>query len=81
MRAAFIENGLSIEVTDNGQGIPADSLPHLFDRFYRVPGTDTEGTGLGLSIVKSIIEKHNGSVQATSAEGKGSTFTITLPVI
>jgi signal transduction histidine kinase len=81
MRAAFIENGLSIEVTDNGQGIPADSLPHLFDRFYRVPGTDAEGTGLGLSIVKSIIEKHNGSVQATSAEGKGSTFTITLPVI
>ncbi len=80
LHAALVENGLSIDVIDNGQGIPADALPHLFERFYRVPGTDAEGTGLGLSIVKSIIEKHNGSIQVTSTQGNGSAFTIILPV-
>jgi signal transduction histidine kinase len=80
LRAELIESGLSIEVIDNGQGIPADALPHLFERFYRVPGTNAEGTGLGLSIVKSIIEKHNGTIQVSSAQDSGSTFSITLPV-
>jgi signal transduction histidine kinase len=80
LRAGLIESGLSIEVVDNGQGIPAEALPHLFERFYRVPGSNAEGTGLGLSIVKSIIEKHNGTIRVTSAQGRGSTFTIALPV-
>lgn len=71
---------VSIDVIDNGPGIPAEALPHLFDRFYRVPGTHAEGTGLGLSIVKSIVEKHHGSVQVKSTEGAGSTFTILLPL-
>jgi two-component system phosphate regulon sensor histidine kinase PhoR len=81
LRAALMGEELAIEVGDTGPGIPADALPHLFDRFYRVPGTDAEGSGLGLSIVKSIIEKHNGSVQVTSVEGQGSTFTIRLPLV
>jgi len=71
---------LAIQVTDNGQGIPADALPRLFERFYRVRNTDAEGSGLGLSIVKSIVEKHNGRVEVSSVEGKGSTFRITLPL-
>jgi PAS domain S-box-containing protein len=71
---------VGIDVIDNGPGIPADALPHLFDRFYRVPGTLAEGTGLGLSIVKSIVEKHHGSTHVKSTEGVGSTFTILLPL-
>lgn len=71
---------VGIEIADNGPGIPAEALPHLFDRFYRVPGTSAEGTGLGLSIVKSIVEKHHGSTHVKSTEGVGSTFTILLPL-
>ncbi len=79
VRAHTTNGALNIEIADNGQGIPADALPHLFDRFYRVPNTAASGTGLGLSIVKSIIDKHNGSVHVTSIPGQGSTFTISLP--
>jgi PAS domain S-box-containing protein len=70
-----------IEVIDNGPGIPDDALPHLFDRFYRVPGTKAEGTGLGLSIVKSIVEKHNGTVRVVSEQGQGSNFILSLPMM
>ncbi len=71
---------MRFEISDNGTGIPVDSLPHLFDRFFRVPNTEIEGTGLGLSIVKSIVEKHRGTIEVTSIEGQGSTFVITLPI-
>jgi signal transduction histidine kinase len=73
---------LEIGITDTGRGIPAESLPHVFDRFYRVPSSeeDVEGTGLGLSIVKSIVEKHGGDIRVESEEGKGSTFAFTVPV-
>jgi signal transduction histidine kinase len=71
---------VEIDVADTGPGIPAEALPHLFERFYRVPGTQGEGTGLGLSIVKSIIEKHGGSVRASSTPGRGSLFTLMLPL-
>jgi PAS domain S-box-containing protein len=76
------DDRLQIEVIDTGRGIPAESLPHIFDRFYRVPGSEeeAEGTGLGLSIVKSIVEKHGGRVWVESEEGKGSTFAFTVPV-
>ncbi len=80
---AYPQDGvLQIEVSDTGRGIPAEALPHLFDRFYRVPGSEeeTEGTGLGLSIVKSIIEKHGGRVWVESELDKGSTFAFTVPV-
>jgi len=76
------ENGsLRVEVQDNGRGIPAESLPRLFDRFYRVPGSESvaEGTGLGLSVVKSIVEKHGGRIWVDSQVGQGSTFSFTVP--
>ncbi|HML22421.1 MAG TPA: GAF domain-containing protein, partial [Aggregatilinea sp.] len=79
VRAHTTNGDLQIEIADNGPGIPPDALPHLFDRFYRVPNTTANGTGLGLSIVKSIIDKHNGSVQVSSTPGQGSTFTVRLP--
>jgi signal transduction histidine kinase len=81
--AARHEGGcLAVSVADTGPGIPADALPHLFERFYRVPGAEKQasGTGLGLSITAQIIEVHGGKIQATSGEGQGATFTCTLPV-
>lgn len=71
-----------IEVHDTGIGISQEHLPFIFDQFYRVDrreGQKTKGTGLGLSIAKKIVEAHGGSISVTSEEGKGSTFSVTLP--
>ncbi|MGQ4729232.1 sensor histidine kinase [Streptomyces sp. Ju416(a)] len=71
-----------IEVTDTGSGIPADDLPHVFDRFWRAEKSRsrrTGGSGLGLAIVRKLVEAHGGTVEATSAEGEGSTFALRLP--
>ena len=73
-----------IQVIDSGLGIPADFLPHIFDRFRQADGTLTRrfsGLGLGLSIVRHLTELHGGTVEASSAgENQGSTFTISLPL-
>jgi PAS domain S-box-containing protein len=73
---------LVIGVTDTGVGIPAEALPKIFERFYRVhrPGQEIPGTGLGLAIVEQIITAHGGRIEVESEEGKGTTFTIFLPV-
>lgn len=74
---------LKIRVTDNGFGIEAEDLKNIFGRFYRVKNATTrkiQGTGLGLAIVKSIVESHHGSITVESEPGKGSTFTIYLPI-
>jgi signal transduction histidine kinase len=77
-------SSFQIQVTDTGQGISPDLLPHVFDRFRQADSSLRRrfaGLGLGLSIVKYIAEAHGGSVEATSpGEGKGSTFTVRLPV-
>ncbi len=67
------------EVADTGSGISEENLPHIFDRFFRVPGSPSGGVGLGLSIVKDIITAHRGEVGAQSVEGEGSTLWFTLP--
>ena len=67
-------------VADNGVGIAPDHLPHIFDRFYRVPSADPEkGLGLGLSFVVWIVRAHGGTIDVRSELGKGTTFTVTLP--
>ena len=81
--AQMSNNELVIKVTDNGMGIPSEDLPKIFGRFYRVyrPGTQIQGTGLGLAIVKEIVLRHDGRIEVESEIGRGSTFTIYLPVI
>ncbi len=77
-----VGGGITINVVDNGRGIPPEHQPRLFERFYRVDkarSRDLGGTGLGLAIVKHIVQAHNGEVSVTSTQGEGSTFTITLP--
>jgi two-component system phosphate regulon sensor histidine kinase PhoR len=74
--------GYLIEVEDTGIGIPAEALPRLFERFYRVDkgrSRDEGGTGLGLSIVKHVAQTHGGQVEVQSRVGQGSTFRVRLP--
>jgi signal transduction histidine kinase len=81
--AAWSEGGdVYLCVRDTGPGIPEESIPHLFEKFYRVPGMKNvaEGTGLGLSIVYRIVQAHAGEITVTSEVGKGSQFTVRLPV-
>ena len=73
-----------LSVSDTGVGIPADDLPYVFERFFRSKlsrRANPGGSGLGLSIVRWIVEAHKGRVTAESAPGKGSTFTVRLPVL
>jgi signal transduction histidine kinase len=70
-----------LDVSDTGPGIPASELPRIWDRLFRGDKSRTErGLGLGLSFVKAIVEAHDGTVRADSEEGKGSTFSVQLPL-
>lgn len=72
--------GVELVVTDTGHGIPPDALPHVFEKFFRVPGQSRPGgTGLGLAIVHEIVAAHGGSIVCESTFGEGSTFRISLP--
>jgi signal transduction histidine kinase len=80
-----VVNGSGVfEVTDSGVGIPSEAIGHVFERFYRVDKARSRqmgGAGLGLSIVKSICAAHEGRVSVESTEGKGSRFTVELPLV
>jgi PAS domain S-box-containing protein len=73
---------VELTVRDTGTGIPAEELPHVFERFHRVRGSQGrthEGTGIGLALVSELVKLHGGTVTAQSAVGHGSTFTVTIP--
>jgi signal transduction histidine kinase len=73
----------AIVVQDEGSGIPPESIPHIFDRFYRADASRNRGTGgagLGLSIAKWIAQRHKGSIEVMSREGIGTRMTVLLPL-
>jgi signal transduction histidine kinase len=77
------ETAAEVSIADTGVGIPAEELPHMFERFHRVKGTagrTIEGTGIGLSFVQELVRLHGGTIGVTSIPGRGSTFTISLPL-
>ncbi|MCS7038497.1 MAG: ATP-binding protein, partial [Anaerolineae bacterium] len=87
-RSRSLENTIGptvvIQVRDTGQGIPPEHLPHIFERFYRVETTRSQhpgGAGLGLSLVQAIVTAYGGWITAQSEPGRGSAFTLYLPVI
>jgi signal transduction histidine kinase len=82
LNAAVEQGATVVTISDTGSGISPEHLPHVFDRFYKVDPSragQTTGSGLGLSIVKAIVERHGGTVTATSQPGAGTTFTIKFP--
>ena len=80
VRAQRADDQVVFSVADSGPGIPAEHLPHIFDRFWQARRTGRHGIGLGLAIVKGIVEAHGGRVWAESELGVGSTFFFTLPI-
>ena len=67
-------------VSDNGKGISASDLPHIFERMYQCDHSrSARGNGLGLSIAKELVRIHNGNITADSVPGDGTTFTVTIP--
>ncbi len=77
------EEMAAVTVADSGEGIPAEDLPHVFDRLYRVDPSrarSTGGAGLGLTIAKQLVEAHGGTIRVESAPGEGSRFIFTLPL-
>jgi signal transduction histidine kinase len=77
------ENGVCIQVQDSGAGIAPDQLKHVFEKFYQADNqksASAKGTGLGLAIAKEIVEAHQGKISVQSTVGKGTTFTLTLPI-
>jgi two-component system, NtrC family, sensor histidine kinase KinB len=71
-------DNVTLTITDTGIGIPPEHLPHIFDRFFRVPESHQGGTGLGLAIVREIIEAHGGTITCQSSPGRGTVFVIHL---
>ena len=83
LTASSLEKEIQICVSDTGMGIPADALPHIFDRFYRVDrarSREQGGAGIGLSLVHAIVEAHGGRIVAESKLNEGSKFTVRLPI-
>ncbi len=82
LRAYVQDDDLYLEVQDNGPGIPPEAQTRLFERFYRVPGNDsqTKGSGLGLAIVRTVVEQHGGRVFVQSRVGQGSIFGMIFPL-
>jgi signal transduction histidine kinase len=77
-------NWVEVSVTDTGEGIPAEDLPNIFERFYRVDKSRTRatgGSGLGLTIAKRLVEANGGKIEVQSELGKGSRFSFTIPVV
>jgi two-component system, OmpR family, sensor histidine kinase KdpD len=71
---------LELFVADKGPGFPPESIPHLFEMFYRIPGSQAGGAGIGLAIAKGIVEAHGGTIEARNEPSGGACFTVHLPI-
>jgi signal transduction histidine kinase/HAMP domain-containing protein len=81
LTAAPADGLVAISISDTGGGIPPESLPHVFDKFFRIPGQSRDGgTGLGLAIVQEIVLAHGGKVTCSSQQGQGTVFQLTIPI-
>jgi NtrC-family two-component system sensor histidine kinase KinB len=81
LAASYSGDVVTLSVTDTGVGIPPEYTPHLFDKFFRVPGQPRgSGTGLGLAIAREIVTAHGGAISCDSQPGKGTIFSLTVPV-
>jgi signal transduction histidine kinase len=81
LSAAADDGRVTLAVADTGVGIPPEHLPHVFERFFRIPGRGSGGTGLGLAIVREIVTAHGGTVTCESRPGEGTVFRIRLPAV
>jgi len=81
VKTTIDKNKLTIAVTDKGIGIPKEYQTRLFERYFQVPGSKNKGSGLGLAISKEFIEAQNGSINVSSEQGEGATFSFTLPIV
>jgi signal transduction histidine kinase len=83
VRGEATSAGVRLTVSDSGQGIPANDLPYIFDRFWRGDRSRSHaggaGSGLGLAIARQLVQAHGGTIRADSPPGQGTTFTIDLP--
>jgi two-component system sensor histidine kinase KdpD len=80
LRAAAAGKELAFVIEDEGPGFPPEALDHIFEKFYRLPKTQTGGTGLGLSIARGFVEAHGGTISAENRLEKGARFIIRLPI-
>jgi signal transduction histidine kinase len=83
VRLASVDGAAILEVRDSGIGIAPETVPHIFDRFFRADPARSpaaEGAGLGLALVKWIVEQHRGRISVESAPARGSVFTVRLPL-
>ncbi|MDO1529850.1 ATP-binding protein [Fulvimonas sp. R45] len=83
VRLAVVDGQAELTVRDTGVGVPADELPRLFERFHRIEGQRSrtyEGSGIGLALVQELVKLHGGTIHADSAPGRGTTFTVRLPL-
>ncbi len=78
--ARQINGTIEVEIADDGPGIPPDSLPRLFDAFYRAPGAKPQGSGLGLAVARGLVEAHGGQISARNRPDGGASFTFSLPL-
>jgi signal transduction histidine kinase len=80
LSARAVDGAVRLTIADTGEGIPAEHLPHIFEKFYQVPGTrHGGGAGLGLAIVREVAEAHGGQVGVTSDRGAGTALSFSLP--
>ncbi|MBV8585573.1 MAG: ATP-binding protein, partial [Verrucomicrobia bacterium] len=81
LQAKLIQDTVRFSVIDHGPGVPLEYQAKVFDRFYRVPGTEQKGVGLGLAIAREIVAAHGGTIGLNSQPGNGSEFYFDLPIV